>query len=79
MVSTDKIRCCLTVAFFAFLFITTKSVYATQPAQPAIASPHPLATQAGYRILEQGGNAFDAAVAVSATLSVHRLILTTSR
>ena len=70
MVSTYKTRCCFTVVLFAFLFITTKSVNATQPVQPAIASPHPLATQAGYRILEQGGNAFDAAVAVSATLSV---------
>lgn len=35
-----------------------------------IVSPHHLATAAGTKILAQGGNAFDAAVAVSATLAV---------
>jgi gamma-glutamyltranspeptidase/glutathione hydrolase len=35
-----------------------------------VVSPHELATAAGARVLAQGGNAFDAAVAVSACLAV---------
>ncbi len=43
---------------------------APKPPQAAIASAQPLATAAGMQVLKEGGNAFDAAIAVSAALSV---------
>ncbi|QOW20375.1 gamma-glutamyltransferase [Lysobacter ciconiae] len=48
---------------------TTPANAATPPGA-AIASAHSLATEAGAQIINQGGNAFDAAIAVSAALSV---------
>ena len=43
---------------------------ASHPPGVAIASAHALSTQAGLDMIRAGGNAFDAAIAVSSTLSV---------
>ena len=56
-------------AFFISIFFNISLVNATEN-KAAIASAHPLATYAGMEILQQGGNAFDAAVAISAALAV---------
>ena len=54
-----------------FLFLSP--VLLATPLKPghyAVASAQPYATQAGMQVMAEGGNAFDAAVAVSAALSV---------
>jgi gamma-glutamyltranspeptidase/glutathione hydrolase len=55
------------------VLLTARCNVQTPPVQSgngAVSSAHPLATQAGLDVLKSGGTAFDAAIAVAATLNV---------
>jgi len=54
------------ILFVLFIFVFTSKGLAYEQ----VVTSHPLATEVGQKILQDGGNAYDAAVAISATLSV---------
>jgi gamma-glutamyltranspeptidase/glutathione hydrolase len=54
---------------FAYAQSTSKSALATS-SKGMVTSPHELATEAGLKVLQSGGNAIEAVIAISSCLSV---------
>ncbi|MCP0913943.1 MULTISPECIES: gamma-glutamyltransferase [Legionella] len=70
MITIYRIKQLAAALCFFVYFISLLHAEPVKPSGYAVASAHPLATNAGLEILAKGGNAFDAAVAVSAVLAV---------
>ncbi|MBB3103447.1 gamma-glutamyltransferase [Azomonas macrocytogenes] len=68
--STNRLVQVFPGLFLVLLLSLSFVVQARPPDQEAVATAHPLASEAGREILAAGGNAFDAAVAISAALAV---------
>lgn len=65
-----RLRLFACAAFSSLTSLTVAHAADATPPAPAVASAHPAATAAGMAVLANGGNAFDAAVAVTAALAV---------
>ena len=60
----------LFVFFVLILFVSCNNHVEPSSDSGSVASAHPIATKAGLDILNNGGNAFDAAIAIASTLNV---------